>query len=69
MRFDRFRVLLKEADITFLKPFLWRDSKRRASGRGKKYRYQRRLLTMPQIVEASGCVISLVTLRYRLGKE
>lgn len=66
IRFDKFCMLLREAGVEFVKSSQWRDTKKKTSTRGKKYRYNGRLLTAPQIAEQSGAGLNVATLRYRL---
>ena len=68
MRFDRFRELLTDAGIEFVNASRWRDTEKKTSNRGKRYRYKGKLLTVPQIVEQSGCGLKVTTLRYRLDR-
>ena len=68
VRFDRFKSMLKESGVTFAKPSQWRDLKKKASARGKKYEYKGKRLTAPQILESTRCAVSLAALRYRLDK-
>lgn len=69
IRFDRFRELLADAGVEFVPASKWRDTKKKTSARGKRYRYERKLLSLPQIIEQSGCGLGEGTVRARLEKK
>jgi hypothetical protein len=69
MRFDRFRELLVDAGVEFVPASKWRDTKKKTRVRGKRYRYEGRLLSLSQIIEQSGCGLCEATVRYRLEKK
>ncbi len=68
IRLDKFRELLKEAGVEFVSPDQWRDTKKKTSSKGKRWRYNGKSRTAAQIVEESGAGINAQTLRYRLEK-
>ena len=65
---NKFRALLNEAGVQFQKPSQWRDNKKKTQTRGKKYRWRGKMLTVRQLIEVSGCGLSMATLNFRLSK-
>lgn len=60
---SEFRKLLRDAQIEFKRPKLWRDEKNPAR---KKYRFRGRKMTLDQAISEAGADITAAAVRSRL---
>ncbi len=68
IRVAEFRKLLREAQIQFKRPGLWRDRKKPRARSQKRYMFKGRLLTVEEALQVSGSGISVQTARARMNR-
>lgn len=68
MRFSEFKKRLADAGIEFKPMSKWRDKHNKVKNeRATRFKYQGKMLTVPELAEVASVPISAGAIRYRLG--